>query len=91
MVQEISKHTKDPKTVETIGNGTYVRSRPKTIYGKHSASLEDFFGDEWQKKAQNAVVQYNEGTQQGMKKSHGIDGKINIYLFLLRSKTNFTF
>ena len=82
MVQEFSNHTKDPKTIGAIANGTYIRPRPKTIYRKHAASLDDFFGSEWQKKAQNAVhyimKQQNLPTQKEMIKRHGGDGKIEV-------------
>ena len=55
MVDEIEKHAADSSTISAIADGTYQRPKPKEIYSKHETSLRDYFGEEWQKKAQNAV------------------------------------
>ena len=55
MVDEIEKHASDSSTTAAIADGTYQRPKPKAIYSKHETSLRDYFGEECQKKAQNAV------------------------------------
>ena len=56
MRDKVQKHAEDQSTIDAIANGTFVRPKPKAVYGQYSEDFIRFFGqNKWFKRAQNAV------------------------------------
>ena len=77
MRDKIQEHAEAQSTIDAIANGTYVRPKPKVIYGPYADDFARFFGDKWAKKAQNAVsVIFKEFNLPSEKELRGGKGKL---------------